>query len=61
MGVSRAFVFLLPFVLILPPILGLDGVWLAQPAADLCSISITLVLLVHALKKYKIKGRQPDG
>ncbi len=53
LGVSRAFVFLLPFVLILPPILGLDGVWLAQPAADLCSISITLVLLVHAMKKYR--------
>jgi putative MATE family efflux protein len=57
LGVSRAFLFLIPLIFILPKFFGLDGAWLAQPAADLCSISFTLVLLVMAFRN---KERQTE-
>ncbi|MTN15782.1 MATE family efflux transporter, partial [Turicibacter sanguinis] len=40
-------------LLVLPPFLGLDGVWLAQPISDTLAISITLYFLVKQFKKMK--------
>ena len=42
---GKVFLFLLPLLLILPPILGLDGVWLATPAAEFLMLLIVLGLL----------------
>lgn len=46
LGVLRQFVILIPTVLILPNLIGLDGVWAATPIADGCAILITLIVLI---------------
>ncbi|MBO4645372.1 MAG: MATE family efflux transporter [Bacteroidales bacterium] len=56
LSLSRQIIFLLPFILLLPNWGGLDGVWGAMPAADLCSTGITALMLWLFLKKWKKEG-----
>ena len=51
MSLSRQVIFLLPFLLILPPMLKLDGVWLAFPVSDLLAALIGMVLLIIQMRK----------
>lgn len=53
LGMSRQFIILIPLVLILPSFIGLIGVWIAFPAADLISSLITVIWLLIDIKKYK--------
>ncbi|MGH0052957.1 MAG: MATE family efflux transporter, partial [Sphaerochaetaceae bacterium] len=53
LGMLRQFVFLLPLLLVLPQIWGLDGVWVATPIADALSILITTVALLLSQKAIK--------
>lgn len=48
---SREILLFIPFVLILPPIFGLTGIWLAFPLADLFAILITIVLLKKEMRR----------
>lgn len=47
---SRQVLILIPAVIILPSLLGLNGVWLAMPTADLLSSIITAVWLMFELR-----------
>jgi putative MATE family efflux protein len=49
LGLSRQFIMLIPLLIILPLFWGLDGVWSAQPAADVLAFALTFVLLVKEL------------
>jgi putative MATE family efflux protein len=51
LGLSRQFILLIPFTLIMAPIFGLNGIWAAFPAADLFSAVITIIWLSCELKK----------
>lgn len=51
---SRQVIFLIPALLILPPVFGLTGVWGAMPVADFFSIIITFYIL-------KTQGRKVLG
>jgi len=51
MSLSRQVIFLLPFLLILPPILQLDGVWYSFPVSDLLAALVGLILLIIELRK----------
>jgi putative MATE family efflux protein len=51
-AIARPVVFLIPAVLILPRILGLDGVFLSFPAADLLTCGLTIVLLIPIIKEF---------
>ena len=51
----RQVILLVPMMLILPRILGLNGVWFAQPIADLISFVVTAVLLIKEVKSDKIE------
>ncbi|MEW6550320.1 MAG: MATE family efflux transporter [Spirochaetota bacterium] len=51
LGLSRQFFILIPLILILPPIFGLDGIWMAYPLADLLSSSVTTTLLVREVRR----------
>lgn len=51
MSLSRQVIFLLPFLLILPPIFKLDGVWLSFPVSDFLAALIGAVLLALEMKK----------
>ncbi len=53
LGMLRQIIFLLPLLFILPPILGLNGVWVAVPVADFLSIVFVAVALYFERKKYK--------
>lgn len=57
LGVLRQFVFLIPVVLVLPGMIGLNGVWLATPIADGLAIIVTVLALI---KSNKINKKSPD-
>lgn len=44
-SLSRQLLFLLPLLLILPPILGVKGIWWSMPIADVFSITLSIILL----------------
>ena len=49
---SRALVFQVAAVLILPGLMGLDGVWLAVAVAEACSLTVTAACFVRGRKNY---------
>ncbi|MBE0601666.1 MAG: MATE family efflux transporter, partial [Firmicutes bacterium] len=52
-AISRQGLFLLPAILILPPVFGLLGLQLAQPIADFCAVFLSIPLGLSALKGFK--------
>ena len=51
MGVSRQGVFLIPGVLLMPPLIGILGIQIAQPLADAISFLVCLVLQISLLRE----------
>lgn len=49
---SRSFVFMMAAVLLLPAILGVNGIWLATPAAELMALALSVFLFVKFRKRY---------
>lgn len=54
LSLSRQVIILIPLVLILPGLLGLNGAWLASPIADLASALLTGLLLSKEIRKLGI-------
>jgi Na+-driven multidrug efflux pump len=52
----RQFIFLVPFVLILPPYMGITGVWMATPLADGIAVLITVIVLIRDRRKNSSSG-----
>jgi putative MATE family efflux protein len=61
LGLSRQFLILIPLVLALPPFLGIDGVWIAYPLADLISAAVTSAFLLRELRHLGRKGEEPPA
>ena len=64
MSLSRQIIFLIPLAIILPMLMGLNGVWVAFPIADGLSIILTILFLRKELKHIRkeetaIAGLQP--
>ncbi len=55
LSLLRQVILLIPMILILPRIFGLNGVWYAQPVADFLATVITAIILYKELKSYKIE------
>ncbi|GHU04453.1 MATE family efflux transporter [Spirochaetia bacterium] len=51
LGLSRQILFYIPLVLLLPEIWGIDGVFYAMPAADFCSLLLTVAVMFFELKR----------
>jgi putative MATE family efflux protein len=51
LSLSRQILLLIPFILLFPPIWGLTGAWMAQPASNIISAAIAIVILSLHLKK----------
>ncbi len=49
---SRSFVFMLITMIVLPAILGVNGIWLATPAAELMALVLSAVMFFRHRKKY---------
>ncbi len=50
---SRSFVFMLITMLVLPAVLGVNGIWLATPAAELMALALSIVLFTKYRKRYQ--------
>lgn len=53
LSLTRQLLFLIPALLVLPHFLGLDGVWLSIPFADLVSTITAVIMLAQEAKKFK--------
>ena len=49
---SRSFVFMLATMLMLPLILGVNGIWLATPAAELMALLLSAGMFLKYRKRY---------
>ncbi|MEW8962801.1 MULTISPECIES: MATE family efflux transporter [Paraclostridium] len=54
LGLLRQVIVLIPMIMILPNFMGLNGIWLAQPTADIVSAIITGIVLFKEIKKYDL-------
>ena len=50
---SRSFVFMLITMLILPAIWGINGIWLATPAAELMALALSALMFIKYRKRYQ--------
>ena len=53
LSMLRQFLLLIPFLLILPLIFGLNGVWISGPASDFGAGVFTGIVLLREIKKIK--------
>lgn len=53
LSLSRQVIFLIPLLLILPQLFGIDGVWMAMPISDFIAAVITFVMVTHYIKRLK--------
>ena len=53
---SRSFVFMLIAMLVLPAVFGVNGVWLATPAAELMALVLSAVMFLRYRKRYGYGG-----
>ena len=49
---SRSFVFMLVTMIVLPIILGVNGIWLATPAAELMALVLSVFMFLKYRKRY---------
>ena len=49
---SRSFVFMLITMIVLPLILGVNGIWLATPAAELMALALSVFMFLKHKKRY---------
>ena len=53
LSLSRQLLFLLPMLIILPPIFGVDGVWASMPISDAMAAILSFIVLRKEMKKFK--------
>ena len=58
LSLLRQCIFLIPLMMILPKFLGLNGVWYAQPVADIVSIVIISIVLAKEVRSYSKENKE---
>ena len=58
LSLSRQMIFLLPLLVALPPMLGVDGVWLALPASDTVAFIVTWIIMIRYMRKFKLQHQK---
>ena len=53
LSLSRQMLFLLPLLVMLPPIMKLDGVWTAMPVSDVIAAIVAFVMMAKYMRKFK--------
>ena len=59
-SISRQGLFLIPMLLILPPLFGLTGVQIAQPVADVMALCLTAFIIRSILPTFSPRKDTPD-
>ncbi|EPZ53649.1 na+ driven multidrug efflux pump domain protein [[Clostridium] sordellii ATCC 9714] len=57
LGLLRQVIILIPVTIILSKLIGLDGVWYAQPVSDFIAIVITWIIVVKEMRSYKVYNK----
>ena len=58
LSLSRQLLILLPLIVVLPPIFGINGVWAAMPASDfLAAVMAAWIMIVH-VRKFKKQHKE---
>ena len=52
-SLSRQLIFLVPGIILLPRLWGLDGLWIAMPVSDIFAFILSIFLLTHQLSQLK--------
>lgn len=55
LSLTRQLIFLIPCLIILPPLMGQIGVWISIPVADVMAASVTAFILIRQFKKFKME------
>ncbi len=55
LSLSRQMIFLLPLLIILPPVMGVDGVWWALPISDFMAFLTALVTMVLYMRRFQLQ------
>ena len=53
LSMTRQLLFLLPCLLILPQVFGVEGVWYSMPTADLASSIVSAIMIISQYRKFK--------
>lgn len=61
LSLSRQMLFLLPLLIILPPIMKVDGVWTAMPISDTVASVVAFIMLAKYLRKVKKNNMQQSA
>lgn len=55
LSLTRQLIFLIPCLIILPPLMGQIGVWISIPIADVMAAGVTAFMLIRQFKKFKME------
>lgn len=53
LSLTRQMLFLIPLLVVLPPLMGVDGVWYALPISDVMAAVMAAVMIITHIKKLK--------
>lgn len=56
LSLTRQIIFMIPLLFILPPMMGLDGVWSAYPISDTTSTIVAGILLWTQMRRIKLRA-----
>lgn len=58
LSLSRQMIFLLPLLIALPPLMGVDGVWTALPTSDTIAFVVTWIVMIRYMRKFKQQHKE---
>ena len=58
LSLSRQMIYLLPLLVILPPLMGVDGVWWALPISDALAFVTTWIIMIRYMRKFKRQHKE---
>ncbi len=53
LSLSRQMLFLLPLLVVLPPVMKVDGVWTAMPISDTVAAVVAFIMMAKYMRKFK--------
>lgn len=60
LSLSRQMIFLLPLLIVLPPMMGVNGVWVSLPASDTIAFFVTLAILIIYMRQFRKQTAMAD-
>ena len=54
-GIKRQLIFVIPAFINIPKFLGLKGVWIAGPTADMLSVIVSAIFMFIEIKRINVK------